>query len=86
MTYIHRLSLVQDDIVDQVPCVTADPLTDRERQVVRAVVLSSRTADAARMLGISVKTIEAHLYHIYRKLDIHNRRELAGQAIRLAII
>jgi DNA-binding CsgD family transcriptional regulator len=33
--------------------------------------------EAADELDLSVKTIEFHLSHIYMKLDIHSRRELA---------
>jgi DNA-binding NarL/FixJ family response regulator len=73
-------------IVDQVPPVTQNPLTRREQEVVRAVVLGARTAEAARLLGISNKTVETHLDNIYRKLEIHSRRELAGQALRLGIV
>jgi len=66
--------------------VTENPLSEREQQVVRAIVYGARPAEAAGRLGISAKTVRTHLSNIYRKLDIHSRRELAGQALRLGIV
>ena len=73
-------------IADQVPCVTANPLSEREREVVRVIVFGARTAEAAQLLGITKKTVETHRNNIYRKLDIHCLRELTGQALRLGIV
>jgi len=65
---------------------TKNPLTMREQQVVRRIVFGAGTAEAARVLGIRPSTVETHLERTYRKLAIHSRRELAGQALRLGIV
>jgi DNA-binding CsgD family transcriptional regulator len=54
-----------------------DSLTPRETQVARLVAQGLRNADIARELCISVNTVESHLKHIYAKLDVHSRVELA---------
>jgi non-specific serine/threonine protein kinase len=36
----------------------------------------------ARQLGLSVRTVEAHLTHIYNKLDVNSRTEAALLAQR----
>jgi len=73
-------------IADQVPCVTGNPLSEREQEVVRALVFGARAAEAAQLLGITKKTVETHRSNIYRKLGIHSHRELMGQALRLGIV
>jgi len=52
-------------------------LTTAEFAVARAVGRGLTNKEAADELYLSVKTIEFHLSHIYRKLDIRSRRELA---------
>jgi DNA-binding NarL/FixJ family response regulator len=54
-----------------------DSLTPRETQVARLVTHGKRNADIARELCISVNTVESHLKHIYAKLNVHSRIELA---------
>jgi DNA-binding NarL/FixJ family response regulator len=52
-------------------------LTAAEFAVARAVAKGLTNKEAADELYLSVKTIEFHLSHIYMKLDIHSRRQLA---------
>ena len=40
----------------------------------------------ASLLGLSVKTVEAHRFNLMRKLDIHNRAQLVTYAIRKRIV
>jgi DNA-binding NarL/FixJ family response regulator len=58
-----------------------DTLTQREMQVAQLVALGRRNAEIAHELSISVRTVETHLQHIYAKLNIRSRTELA-RAIR----
>ena len=54
-----------------------DALTQRERTIaVRAAAGASNKA-IAEELGISVRTVEGHLYQVYSKLHVASRRELA---------
>ncbi|HUK72580.1 MAG TPA: LuxR C-terminal-related transcriptional regulator [Streptosporangiaceae bacterium] len=52
-------------------------LTTAESAVARAVGRGLTNKEAADELYLSVKTIEFHLSHIFMKLDIRSRRELA---------
>ena len=52
-------------------------LTDREREVVRFVSKGLQNKDIASELGISEGTVKIHVHHIYAKLGLSNRVELA---------
>jgi len=52
-------------------------LTPTEREVVPLVAGGLTNAETAARLFISRRTVDTHLAHIYRKLGIHSRDELA---------
>jgi DNA-binding CsgD family transcriptional regulator len=54
-----------------------DSLTPREMEVARLVAHGKRNAEVARELCISLNTVESHVKHIYAKLEVHSRVELA---------
>ncbi len=54
-----------------------DALTPQELQVAAIVAGGATNREAAAALFLSVKTIEFHLRHVYRKLGIRSRTELA---------
>lgn len=56
---------------------TAGPLTPREQEVALLVAHGSADKEVARGLGISVRTVNAHLRSIYAKLAVEGRGELA---------
>jgi DNA-binding CsgD family transcriptional regulator len=56
---------------------TVDELTPQELQIAMLLAGGRTTREAAATLFLSPKTIEYHLRHVYQKLDIHSREELA---------
>jgi len=63
-----------------------DPLSPREREVLELVAEGKTTKAIARLLGVSVKTAEAHRTRIMAKLDIHETPGLVRYAIRRGLI
>ena len=61
--------------------VAADPLSDREREVMRLLALGHTNQEIANKLYISVRTAETHRAHIMRKLQLATRAELVRYAI-----
>jgi DNA-binding CsgD family transcriptional regulator len=55
----------------------ARSLTTREREIAQLASAGTTSAEIARRLYISVRTVDNHLGRIYRKLDIPNRASLA---------
>ena len=53
-------------------------LTPRQRAIVDYVLVDESNGEIARKLGLSVRTIESHLYQAYAKLNVSNRDELRG--------
>jgi len=52
-------------------------LTETERRVAALVAAGRSNQETAAELSISVKTVEANLTRIYRKLSVRSRTELA---------
>jgi len=52
-------------------------LTPQERQIATLLAAGRTTREAAAALFLSPKTVEYHLRHVYLKLDIRSREELA---------
>ena len=52
-------------------------LTPRELQVARLAAQGQRNSEIANELHISILTVETHLKHVYGKLQIRSRTELA---------
>jgi DNA-binding NarL/FixJ family response regulator len=63
----------------------AEPLTERETQIVRMVVEGTSNKGIAKRLGLGEGTIKSHLRNIYRKLQVRTRAEAAAQAVQLDI-
>ena len=61
-------------------------LTDRELEVIRFVSNGLPNKDIASELGISEGTVKIHVHHIYAKLGLSNRVELAVYAREKRII
>jgi two-component system nitrate/nitrite response regulator NarP len=66
---------------------SGDPLrglTQRERSIAELVACGRRNREIAERLAMSEGTVKLHLHHIFQKLGIGNRTELALLAVRAA--
>lgn len=57
------------------------PLTQREQTVLKLLAEGHNNKEIARVLGISVRTVETHRQNIKSKLDIHTAAGLTRYAI-----
>jgi two-component system, NarL family, response regulator NreC len=64
----------------------ADPLTDREREVLRLLALGHTNQEIAKTLYLSVRTVETHRAHIMQKLRLSNRAELVRYAMEQGLL
>jgi two-component system, NarL family, response regulator NreC len=64
----------------------ADPLSDREREVLRLLALGHTNQEIAKMLFISVRTAETHRAHIMQKLRLQTRAELVRYALEHGLL
>ena len=63
-----------------------DPLSDREREVLRLLALGHTNQEIASSLYISVRTAETHRAHIMQKLRLRSRAELVRYALDNGLI
>ena len=63
------------------PPSVLDSLTAAERQVAERVAQGLTSRQIAEELYVSPRTVDAHLTHIYRKLDINTRARLAALVV-----
>lgn len=63
-----------------------DPLSEREREVLRLLALGHTNQEIAKMLYISVRTAETHRAHIMQKLRLATRAELVRYALAQGLL
>jgi len=76
--YIRRGELRED--------APRDTITPREREIIQLLAEGNSNKETATVLGISVKTIEAHRANIMRKLHLRSVTDLVRYAIRNKIV
>ncbi len=59
----------------------SDPLSEREREVLRLLALGHTNQEVAALLYVSVRTAETHRAHIMQKLGLSSRAELVRYAL-----
>ncbi len=81
---------VLDAFAGQITEAEADPeldqLTLREREVLRLIARGYLYKEIALELGISPKTVEAHVSAVLRKLQLSNRHELSHWAVERRLV
>jgi DNA-binding NarL/FixJ family response regulator len=65
---------------------TPEPLTPRQREILRLIAEGKSTKEIAFALTISVKTVETHRSQLMDRLDIHDVAGLVKYAIRAGIV
>ncbi|MCB0055307.1 MAG: hypothetical protein KDE24_37780 [Caldilinea sp.] len=63
-----------------------EPLTEREVQVLQQLATHLTPAEIAARYVVSVSTVRSQIKSIYRKLDVHNRKEAIRRSRALNII
>jgi DNA-binding NarL/FixJ family response regulator len=82
-SYVHPAlgaRLVVADAADR-KRAEEDPLSEREREVLRLLALGHTNQGIAKQLYISVRTAETHRAHIMQKLRLASRAELVRYAM-----
>jgi len=65
---------------------SAERLTSREREIVQLLAEGKSNKQIARLLDLSVKTVETHRTTAMRKLDLNSLPDLVRYAVRTQII
>src|SRR5438132_9776170 len=63
-----------------------DQLTLRQREILQRIAEGQTTKEIAVLLGISIKTVEAHRLQLMRRLKIDNIPGLVRFAIRTGLV
>jgi len=63
-----------------------DPLSDREREILRFIADGRTTPEIATALFLSPHTVQSHRDHIMAKLDLHSKAALIKYAIAKGLI
>jgi len=64
----------------------APHLSEREREVLSAIVKGFSYAEIASLLGVSTHTVATHVRRLYHKLAVHSRSEAVYEALQLGIV
>lgn len=81
---------VLDAFAGEMPASEVDPefdqLTPREREILQHIARGYLYKEIAARLDISIKTVEAHVSAVLRKLQLSTRHELSRWAIERRIV
>jgi two-component system response regulator NreC len=61
-------------------------LTGREREVLQLISEGKTNKEIARVLSLSINTVESHRKHVMEKLDLHNTADLVRFAVRHGMV
>lgn len=61
-------------------------LTEREREVATYIARGYTYREAAEAMGMSVKTLETHIHHVFEKLGVRSRHELSNVAFQTGFV
>src|SRR5437660_8796071 len=61
-------------------------LTNREQEVLGLMAFGLSNKDIARRLGLGRRTVETHIDHLLRKLDVPTRTRAVSEAVRIGLL
>ena len=76
----------QSSVLSPQSSILVEPLSARERTVLRLLANGMDNAQIARALDIAVSTVKAHSNHIFGKLGVHSRLEAVLRAQELNLL
>ena len=86
--YVHPMlgaRLAQAE-VDAARRAAEDPLSEREREVLRLLALGHTNQEIAERLVVSVRTVESHRAHVMTKLRVSTRAGLVRTALHAGLL
>jgi LuxR family maltose regulon positive regulatory protein len=63
-----------------------EPLTEREREIIRLIARGCSNQEVARELFLGVSTVKWHLLNIYGKLQVQSRTQAVAHARELGLV
>jgi len=78
--------VLADGFLHQAPSGPLDALTAREREVMKLIAEGQTNAGIARLLHISVKTVEKHRANLMAKLGVHDTAALVRLAVQHRLV
>ncbi len=79
-------SMILDGFAKLGPVEETEPLTNREEEVLRALVKGHIKKEIADQLDISLHTVDMHLRSVYRKLHVCTQTEAVSKALRKGLV
>lgn len=76
----------RESLEAQTQRIRQNPLTEREYQVLTLAADGRPSAEIARSLDITKRTVTFHLSSAYRKLEVRNRKQAIEAAQRMGLL
>lgn len=76
----------ETDVPDTESVMEHIGITERELMIIHAIAKGSASKEIAADMGISERTVKAHLTSIYQKLNVESRAEAVSTAMSMGLI
>jgi len=79
-------TLAEPSPAPAIPAALAEPLTEREREVLRLIAAGHSNAEIAQALVVAVSTVKTHINTLFGKLGVASRTQAVARARDLHLI